>query len=94
MVQHTKLHPGLLAYACHLSGVVGFVRLSRRRDISGENRELAQEQPAPDEGREAVAEFVELEDALEALWRVHGGERVPVHIERHGTPPGRVGPAL
>jgi len=46
------------------------------------------EQPEP-EGREPVAEFEELADAIAALWAVEGGERVPVHIERPGAPPER-----
>ena len=43
----------------------------------------------PDEGREPEG-FLELSDALAALWRAHGGEQVPIYVQRPGTPqPGR-----
>jgi hypothetical protein len=38
------------------------------------------------EQSEEPAVFVELADALEALWEAAGGERVPGAIERRGEP--------
>jgi hypothetical protein len=45
-------------------------------------------QPKSDEGREPEG-FLELSDAIAALWAADGGEQGPVHVERPGTPQGR-----
>jgi hypothetical protein len=55
-------------------------------DASIEAAPATEPSTAP-EGRESVAEFIELADALAAPWVAHGGERVQVQVERHSATP-------
>jgi hypothetical protein len=54
-------------------------------DVSIEAAPATEPTTAPD-GREPVASFAELKDALAALWAADGGQPVAVHIERPGAP--------
>ena len=55
-------------------------------DVSIEAAPAEAEPATAPDGREAVASFAELADALAALWEADGGEKVAVQVERSGGP--------